>query len=58
MELNERHYGALQGFNKSETAAKYGENQVQVWRRSFDTPPPLLKKMIKDIQDLIKNLVK
>lgn len=42
--LNERHYGALQGLNKSETAAKYGENQVQVWRRSFDTPPPLLKK--------------
>ena len=40
--LNERHYGALQGLNKSETAAKYGENQVQIWRRSFDTPPPSL----------------
>jgi 2,3-bisphosphoglycerate-dependent phosphoglycerate mutase len=40
--LNERHYGALQGLNKSETAAKYGENQVQIWRRSYDTPPPLL----------------
>ena len=42
--LNERHYGALQGLNKSETAAKYGEDQVQTWRRSFDTPPPLLKE--------------
>lgn len=40
--LNERHYGALQGLNKSETAAKYGEKQVQIWRRSFDIPPPLL----------------
>jgi 2,3-bisphosphoglycerate-dependent phosphoglycerate mutase len=40
--LNERHYGALQGLNKSETAAKYGEDQVHIWRRSFDTPPPFL----------------
>jgi 2,3-bisphosphoglycerate-dependent phosphoglycerate mutase len=40
--LNERHYGALQGLDKSETAAKYGEDQVKVWRRSYDTPPPLL----------------
>ena len=40
--LNERHYGALQGLNKSETAAKYGEDQVHIWRRSYDTPPPLL----------------
>jgi len=40
--LNERHYGALQGLNKSETASKYGENQVQIWRRSYDIPPPLL----------------
>ena len=40
--LNERHYGALQGLNKSETAAKYGEEQVHVWRRSFDVRPPLL----------------
>lgn len=40
--LNERHYGALQGLNKSETAAKYGEEQVFVWRRSFDVPPPAL----------------
>ena len=41
--LNERHYGALQGLNKAETAAKYGEDQVLVWRRSFDTPPPALE---------------
>jgi 2,3-bisphosphoglycerate-dependent phosphoglycerate mutase len=40
--LNERHYGTLQGLNKAETAAKYGEEQVQIWRRSYDTPPPPL----------------
>ena len=40
--LNERHYGALQGLNKSETAAKYGEDQVKIWRRSYDIPPPVL----------------
>ncbi len=40
--LNERHYGALQGLNKAETAAKFGEEQVLVWRRSYDTPPPEL----------------
>ncbi|MBI5022131.1 MAG: 2,3-diphosphoglycerate-dependent phosphoglycerate mutase [Ignavibacteriales bacterium] len=40
--LNERHYGALQGLNKSETAQKYGEKQVQIWRRSYDIPPPSL----------------
>lgn len=40
--LNERHYGALQGLNKAETAAKFGDEQVLVWRRSFDTPPPEL----------------
>lgn len=40
--LNERHYGALQGLNKGETAAKFGEDQVKVWRRSFDIPPPPL----------------
>jgi 2,3-bisphosphoglycerate-dependent phosphoglycerate mutase len=40
--LNERHYGALQGLNKAETAAKFGDEQVLVWRRSFDVPPPLL----------------
>jgi 2,3-bisphosphoglycerate-dependent phosphoglycerate mutase len=42
--LNERHYGALQGLNKSETAAKFGEEQVQIWRRSYDIPPPPLEK--------------
>jgi len=42
--LNERHYGALQGLNKAETAAKYGEDQVLVWRRSYDIPPPPLEK--------------
>jgi 2,3-bisphosphoglycerate-dependent phosphoglycerate mutase len=40
--LNERHYGALQGLNKAETAAKYGDDQVKIWRRSYDTPPPPL----------------
>jgi 2,3-bisphosphoglycerate-dependent phosphoglycerate mutase len=40
--LNERHYGALQGLNKSETAEKHGADQVLVWRRSYDTPPPRL----------------
>ncbi len=40
--LNERHYGSLQGLNKSETASKYGEEQVKMWRRSFDIPPPQL----------------
>jgi len=42
--LNERHYGALQGLNKAETAAKYGDEQVLVWRRSYDVPPPPLEK--------------
>ena len=41
--LNERHYGALQGLNKSETAAKFGEEQVKIWRRSYDIPPPPLQ---------------
>ena len=40
--LNERHYGALQGLNKAETAEKYGEEQVKIWRRSFDVKPPAL----------------
>ena len=40
--LNERHYGTLQGLNKAETAKKYGENQVLIWRRSYDIPPPPL----------------
>ncbi|QOL51020.1 2,3-diphosphoglycerate-dependent phosphoglycerate mutase [Massilia litorea] len=42
--LNERHYGALQGLDKAETAAKYGDAQVLVWRRSYDTPPPALEE--------------
>jgi 2,3-bisphosphoglycerate-dependent phosphoglycerate mutase len=41
--LNERHYGALQGLNKAETAEKYGEDQVKIWRRSYDIPPPALE---------------
>ena len=41
-QLNERHYGALQGLNKAETAAKHGEAQTKIWRRSYDTPPPPL----------------
>lgn len=44
--LNERHYGALQGLNKAETATKYGDEQVKLWRRSYDTPPP------KDVTEL------
>ncbi len=40
--LNERHYGALQGLNKAETAQKHGEDQVKIWRRSYDVPPPPL----------------
>jgi 2,3-bisphosphoglycerate-dependent phosphoglycerate mutase len=42
--LNERHYGALTGLNKAETAAKFGEDQVKIWRRSYDIPPPALKR--------------
>jgi 2,3-bisphosphoglycerate-dependent phosphoglycerate mutase len=42
--LNERHYGALQGLNKAETAEKFGDEQVHVWRRSYDVPPPALEK--------------
>ena len=42
-QLNERHYGALQGLNKGETAKKFGDDQVLVWRRSYDTPPPALE---------------
>lgn len=43
-ELNERHYGALQGLNKEETAKKHGEKQVKIWRRSYDIPPPPMDK--------------
>lgn len=42
--LNERHYGALQGLNKSEMAEKFGEEQVKIWRRSYDVPPPALER--------------
>jgi 2,3-bisphosphoglycerate-dependent phosphoglycerate mutase len=42
-QLNERHYGALQGLNKAEMAVKFGEEQVKIWRRSYDTPPPALE---------------
>jgi 2,3-bisphosphoglycerate-dependent phosphoglycerate mutase len=42
-QLNERHYGALQGLNKAETAVKFGEDQVKIWRRSYDVPPPALE---------------
>lgn len=59
--LNERHYGALQGLNKAETAEKYGEEQVKIWRRSFDVLPPLLEeddkrsprnqKMYRDVKE-------
>jgi len=51
--LNERHYGALQGLNKAETAARYGDEQVLVWRRSFDTPPPALppEQVARDAAD-------
>ena len=42
--LNERHYGALQGLDKAETARKYGDGQVKIWRRSYDVPPPMLEE--------------
>ncbi len=45
--LNERHYGALQGLNKADTAAEHGEEQVLIWRRAYDTPPPALEKSDK-----------
>lgn len=61
--LNERHYGALQGLNKSETAAKYGAEQVRIWRRSFDIQPPALEpadernpalqKMYRNVEKLL-----
>jgi 2,3-bisphosphoglycerate-dependent phosphoglycerate mutase len=49
--LNERHYGALTGLNKAETAAKYGEDQVKIWRRSYDTPPPALERADNEALD-------
>lgn len=59
--LNERHYGALQGLNKAETAEKYGESQVKLWRRSFDVPPPALKdgdERCPHIQEMYRNVDK
>lgn len=58
-QLNERHYGALQGLNKSETAEKYGEPQVKIWRRSFDVCPPALTKddpRNPALQEIYKNV--
>ena len=52
-ELNERHYGALQGLSKSETATKYGEDQVHIWRRSYDIPPPKISEEDKRHPKLI-----
>merc|ERR1711972_991049 len=43
--LNERHYGGLQGLNKAETAAKHGDDQVKIWRRSYDIPPPTIERV-------------
>lgn len=57
--LNERHYGALQGLNKSETAEKYGEEQVKIWRRSFDVQPPALQaddKRNAALQNMYRNI--
>jgi 2,3-bisphosphoglycerate-dependent phosphoglycerate mutase len=52
--LNERHYGALQGLNKAETAAKFGDEQVLVWRRAYDTPPPPSTKPIPATRSTIR----
>ena len=49
--LNERHYGALQGLDKAETKAKYGDEQFMAWRRSYDTPPPPIERGSKYSQD-------
>eukprot|EP00468_Gymnochlora_sp_CCMP2014_P008194 CAMPEP_0167760616 /NCGR_PEP_ID=MMETSP0110_2-20121227/11683_1 /TAXON_ID=629695 /ORGANISM="Gymnochlora sp., Strain CCMP2014" /LENGTH=269 /DNA_ID=CAMNT_0007647143 /DNA_START=180 /DNA_END=989 /DNA_ORIENTATION=+ len=62
-QLNERHYGALEGLNKAETAAKHGEDMVKIWRRSYDIPPPPLedendprdKSKLRQYQDLDKS---
>ncbi|HSR17409.1 MAG TPA: 2,3-diphosphoglycerate-dependent phosphoglycerate mutase [Ignavibacteriaceae bacterium] len=59
--LNERHYGSLQGLNKSETAQKYGEEQVKIWRRSYDIQPPSLEvsdKRYPGLESRYKNLSK
>ena len=60
-QLNERHYGALQGLNKSETAEKYGEDQVKIWRRSFDITPPELEptdERAPQNQDMFRTVAK
>ncbi|KAG5873590.1 hypothetical protein JTB14_032891 [Gonioctena quinquepunctata] len=54
--LNERHYGGLTGLNKAETAAKYGEEQVAIWRRSFDTPPPPMEPDHSYYDNIVKDL--
>lgn len=53
--LNERHYGGLTGLNKAETAAKYGEEQVQIWRRSFDIPPPPMEPGHQYYETIVKD---
>lgn len=53
--LNERHYGGLTGLNKAETAAKYGEAQVQIWRRSFDVPPPAMEPSNAYYDSIVKD---
>jgi len=53
--LNERHYGGLTGMNKAETAAKYGEEQVLIWRRSFDIPPPPMEKDHAYYDNIVKD---
>lgn len=55
--LNERHYGGLTGLNKAETAAKYGEEQVQIWRRSFDVPPPAIEESNPYYKGIVENPV-
>lgn len=55
--LNERHYGGLTGMDKSETAKKYGEEQVQIWRRSFDTPPPPMEADHKYYKDIVEDAI-
>ncbi|KAF2892479.1 hypothetical protein ILUMI_13698 [Ignelater luminosus] len=53
--LNERHYGGLTGLNKAETAAKYGEEQVAIWRRSFDIPPPAMESDHPFYEQIVKD---
>ncbi|KAH8331158.1 hypothetical protein KR067_012340 [Drosophila pandora] len=53
--LNERHYGGLTGLNKAETAKKFGEEKVKIWRRSFDTPPPPMEKDHKYYDSIVKD---